>query len=101
MEGENEGDRSRCGACISWDLLLYYSVEMRYMAGYFQNNFTMNNHWRDYQNSISLKNVLYYTNLIILAIVSYISNVIESNRATRRSPAPPKKSPPPPWGVIL
>jgi hypothetical protein len=56
-------------------------VKMMYYTSCFRKYSTMNNHWRDYYNSVnSLKNVLYYTNLIILAIISIImSNVIHVN----------------------
>jgi hypothetical protein len=38
---------------------------------------TMNNHWRDYQNSINcIKDLLYCTNLIIMAIILIKSVVI-------------------------
>jgi hypothetical protein len=40
LNGENEDDRSRTYLatsliviCISWDLLLYYSVQVRYVVG--------------------------------------------------------------------
>jgi len=34
--------------CISWDLLVYYRVKVKYYPSCFWNNVTMKNHWRGY-----------------------------------------------------
>jgi hypothetical protein len=60
--------------CISWDLLIQCESEI--VGQLYLEELTMNNHWRDYQNSInSLKNELYSTNLIILAVFLKKSNL--------------------------
>jgi hypothetical protein len=62
------------------------------LASCFQKNLKMNNHERDYQNSInSQRNVLYCTNLIIPAIVSSLICNIIGTWEFEAKPPPSKK----------